>query len=260
MCNSDKFICEFCGMECSTHGGLLSHLRGCKLNPDHSLTKPGGWVCSTCNCIFKTRRQLQAHYKDYADHKIKKSTAVQFISAKCEFCGKEWETTISGASCHYNHCKLNPNRTIAKGHQLTDETKKTLSGIMKQKHALGIAPTFADLRKRCEPSYPEKWLMKIIENDNLNKNYTREYRFHTFSLDFAWVDDKAVIEVDGRFHKISDYQKDCDKRKDALLLQEGWRELRLDWEYCCNNTQEAISSIKEFLSQCVFTTQPFCKK
>ena len=91
--------------------------------------------------------------------------------------------------------------------------------------------------------------MKVIENEKLNSNYIREYKFHTFSLDFAWEDDKKVIEMDGRFHKISKYQQDCDKRKDALLKEEGWDELRIDWEYCCNNTKEVIKQIKEFIGE-----------
>ena len=120
---------------------------------------------------------------------------------------------------------------------------------MKEKHKLGLACTLSDLRRKEIPSYLEQWLMNVIINENLNNNYIREYRFHTFSLDFVWLQDKKVIEMDGRFHKISEYQKDCDKRKDELLKQEGYDELRIDWEYCFNNTQEVIKQIKEFIGE-----------
>ena len=267
--NRDVHVCKFCGIEITNVGSNAKvHEDTCLKNPNRidfstegfgRKAKSNGWECAGCGSIFRIRRDLEAHHKLCTEYieSINKNRQYDKHTHTCEYCGRELYTTKAGITNHLKQCKCNSNCVT---HTMSTEQRELRSSIMKAKHQLGIAPTFADLRKTCEPSYPEKWLMKVIENENLNKYYTREYKFHTFSLDFAWVDDKAVIEVDGRFHKISDYQKDCDKRKDALLLQEGWRELRLDWEYCCNNTQEAILSIKDFLSQCVLTTQPFCKK
>lgn len=135
------------------------------------------------------------------------------------------------------------------GVKMSDEFKEKISIAMKKAHKEGRAFTFADLKRRNGPSYPEQWLMNVIENEKLNSNYIREYKFHTFSLDFAWEDDKKVIEMDGRLHKISEYQMNCDKRKDELLKQEGWKELRIDWEYCCNNKKKIIKQIKEFIGE-----------
>lgn len=58
---------------------------------------------------------------------------------------------------------------------------------------------------------------------------------------------KKVIEMDGSQHKRSEYQKDCDKRKDALLKQEGYDELRLDWDECYSNSKDVIQRVKNFL-------------
>lgn len=55
--------------------------------------------------------------------------------------------------------------------------------------------------------------------------------------------------MDGRFHKISEYQKDCDRRKDELLKSEGYEELRIDWEYCFKHPKEIIQKIKEFIGE-----------
>ena len=209
------------------------------------------WKCEYCNEIFKTRSLLYQHWKDYPEHHVKKSTANQTQLHKCKYCGKEWLTTNPGLHIHEKCCNENPNRIYMpnKGKPLSDECKLKMSNTMKKRHQLGLACTLSDLRRKEKPSYPEQWLMKVIENENLNKNYIREYKFHTFSLDFVWLSDKKVIEMDGRFHKISEYQKDCDRRKDNLLKEEGWKELRIDWEYCCNNTQEIIKQIKEFIGE-----------
>ena len=207
------------------------------------------WVCNVCNNVFKTRSLLYQQWEEYSTHHIKKSSANISSEKTCKYCNKTWITTTPGLHIHEKSCKCNPNRVdgCTKGIKQSEEFKQIHSKIMKERHKLGLACTLSDLRRKEIPSYPEQWLIRLIENENLNKNYIREYKFHTFSLDFAWVESKKVIEMDGRFHKISEYQKDCDKRKDILLKNEGWEELRIDWEYCCNNTQEIIQKIKDFL-------------
>lgn len=206
------------------------------------------WKCEQCEELFKTRTLLHEHWKLFPDHHIKKSTATHKGIYYCKYCNRFLDQ-LNSLHLHEKYCKENPNKKIYKSHPISDEQKQKMSEIMKEKHRLGLACTLSDLRKKESPSYPEQWLMKVIENEKLNNNYIREYKFHTFSLDFVWLENKKVIEMDGRFHKISEYQQDCDKRKDALLKEEGWDELRIDWEYCCNNTKEVIEQIKEFIGE-----------
>ena len=40
---------------------------------------------------------------------------------------------------------------------------------------------------------------------------------------------------------------DADKRKDENLKKEGWKLLRINWSYVCNNTQDSIKQIVDFL-------------
>lgn len=206
------------------------------------------WICPVCNEVFKTRKLLYKHWEEYPTHHIKKSSATHKGEYYCQYCGRFCDQ-LNSLHLHEKSCKLNPNRVdgCTKGVKQSAEFRKKRSEDMKKRHRLGITPTLSQLRKRELPSYPEQWLMRLIENEGLNPNYKREYKFHTFSLDFVWEDERKVIEMDGRFHKISPYQIDCDKRKDALLKEEGWEELRIDWEYCCNNTLKTIEIIKKFL-------------
>lgn len=208
------------------------------------------WKCEICNKIFKTRSLLYKHWKDIPEHHIKKSTATHKGEYYCKYCNRFFDQ-LNSLHLHEKSCHYNPNRVdgATKGIKQSNEFKRKHSEIMKERHRLGLACTLSDLRRKENPSYPEQWLMKLIENENLNKNYIREYKFYTFSLDFVWLNNKKVIEMDGRFHKISEYQKDCDKRKDELLKNEGWEELRIDWEYCCNNTKEVIQKIKDFIGE-----------
>lgn len=208
------------------------------------------WICRTCGVDFDSRNKLCKHYKDNPSHFIKKSSATHKGEYYCRYCG-EFHDQLNGLHIHEKSCKDNPNRVPGSlfGHKMSEEFKRKRSENMKERHKNGTATTFADLRRKEEPSYPEQWLMKVIENEHLNKNYIQEQSFHTFSLDFYWPETKKVIEMDGRFHKISEYQQDCDRRKDELLKQEGYKELRIDWEYCFNHTQEIIKQIKEFIGE-----------
>jgi len=207
------------------------------------------WICDTCNVDFDSRRKLQKHYKDNPTHKIKKSHANKADFYVCQYCGKYWKTTLAGLHVHENWCYENPNRIERKnlGLKMSEDFCIKRSKNMKKRHKNGTASTLSQLRKKEKPSYPEQWLMKVIKNENIDSNYIREFPFHTFSLDFYWPNKKKVIEIDGRFHKISEYQKDCDKRKDNILLEEGYNELRIDWEYCFKHTKETIKQIKDFI-------------
>ena len=208
--------------------------------------RPYTWKCEICNKVFRTRKLLYEHWEEYPDHHIITHKGEYY----CQYCGC-FKDQLNSLHLHEKHCKLNPNRvdSICKGKKMSDEFRKHCSEVMKERHKLGLAPTLSQLRRKEKPSYPEQWLMRVIENENIDSNYIREYRFHTFSLDFYWPEKKKVIEMDGRLHKISEYQIDCDKRKDALLKEEGYDELRIDWEYCFNNPKEVIKQIKLFIGE-----------
>ena len=208
------------------------------------------WICDTCGVEFSSRAKLRKHYKEHSDHKIKKSNANHLDFYTCQYCGKYWKTTLPGYHIHEKTCYENTNRVpgCTYGLKMSDEFCQHRSELMKERHKNGTASTLSQLRRKENPSYPEQWLIKVIENENIDSNYVREQPFHTFSLDFYWPDKKKVIEMDGRLHKISEYQKDCDKRKDELLLEEGYSEMRIDWEYCFKHPKEVIKQIKDFIN------------
>ena len=46
----------------------------------------------------------------------------------------------------------------------------------------------------------------MIKNEFQDQNYTREYYILGYSLDFAWVDKKLEIEIDGEQHERAENQ------------------------------------------------------
>jgi very-short-patch-repair endonuclease len=135
------------------------------------------------------------------------------------------------------------NNKISKSKKLykyTDEHRKNLSKKMKilaQQGIIGWKP-------RKEPSYAEKFFMKVLDDNNLK--YLREYKIVRFFADFAFLDKKIVLEIDGKQHL---YRKEYDKKRDKILRKNGWKVFRIAWKNINikNNASYIGKEIKKFL-------------
>lgn len=202
------------------------------------------------------------------------------ITFSCPFCGKNYQSKNAWCS-HKGKCKLNPDYAIkpksekwmqavckpltedhkrkiansmkgnqnGKGHSHlhTEEQKQKISASMKKAHAEGRAHNIGECRWNNEPSYPEKWFMKVLKNEfgfEKDKDYKMEFSFHKFSLDFAWPDKKICIEIDGEQHQRFQEQKQRDIEKDKLLKEEGWIELRKLWKDIFSSPKAFIEEVK----------------
>lgn len=133
-------ICEYCGKE---HDGSFGSGRFCSDSCRRAFcgskrqksyirrdSKIGGWYCTICSSNFRTRRLLQEHRKVHANGKTQVHTKINF---KCCFCEKEFfNKNLEYKTQHQNHCKMNPNAVLYKGHLHTEEEKKHLSECAKR--------------------------------------------------------------------------------------------------------------------------------
>lgn len=97
-------------------------------------------------------------------------------------------------------------------------------------------------------SYPEKCFKKILEDNGLDKKYLihREYSVFPYFIDFAFVDEKLAVEIDGSQHLEED-RKRKDEEKDKLLRSKGWRIIRIAASEVTHNGTKALSSLLEML-------------
>ena len=251
------FKCEICGKEhdgsygsgkfCCNHCRQINaakHVKNRKSGfADNALKNRapyGTWKCEWCNLIFETRAQLEKH--NHEVHPVPK--------------GQPWnkgltketdECVAKGCKAYSDGIKIGKIKIWCQGKQLPNEMKQKISCSMKKAHIEGRAHNIGECRWNNKPSYPEKWFMDVIENEFTNKEYIREFPFHKYSLDFAWVKLKKCIEIDGEQHYRDEVQMIRDKAKDKLLKEEGWKVLRLDWRWVYNNTKDAIKLAKEFI-------------
>jgi very-short-patch-repair endonuclease len=77
-------------------------------------------------------------------------------------------------------------------------------------------------------SYPEKLFLEKITNSGLDKKYLiiREYSVFPYFIDFAFLNEKIAVEIDGGQHLLPD-RKNSDIVKDKVLNENGWKVVRV---------------------------------
>ena len=94
------------------------------------------------------------------------------------------------------------------------------------------APTKGMLRDRARgmrkgQSRAERALWAMLRNrQTLGVKFRRQHSILHYIADFACIDAKLVVEVDGKSHDVAE-QSDYDAERDAKLAAEGWRTLRI---------------------------------
>lgn len=98
-------------------------------------------------------------------------------------------------------------------------------------------------------SYPERCFLEMLTESGLSEKFliVREYSVYPYFIDFAFVDEKLAIEVDGSQH-LTDERSAHDKEKDELLLSNGWKILRFTAKDVMCKDFKIISKIYEILS------------
>lgn len=206
------------------------------------------WVCKYCGKIFRVRKDLQQHYKEYPEHRCDHSNK-QKKEYCCDYCNKKWITTKEGYKNHTAHCHSNPNGKLGcwtnKHH--TEESKNKISNSMKKAHQEGRAWNIGKSRWNNKMSYPEEFFSLVIKNEFSDKNYKHEYALGIYSLDFAWPHKKKCIEIDGDQHQRFQEIIERDERKNNLIKNKGWQVLRIKWKDMFHDTKTWIKIAKDFI-------------
>ena len=113
-------------------------------------------------------------------------------------------------------------------------------------------------RKRNEPSYPEKCFIKFLSEKKYDKKFLieREKSIYPYYIDFAFIDVKIAVEIDGSQHLLDDERRLKDDLKNQLLLNNGWKILRVsenivknDWDTLSQKLNNAIGNTNVYFEK-----------
>lgn len=137
-----------------------------------------------------------------------------------------------------------------KGRKHTEDEKRLISEKLKIAHAEGRHTGWKhineDVNRR---SYPEEFFIRVCQNENLFGVYDikEKFSFGKYFLDFAFVDFKIDVEIDGEQHYRNREAIEHDKKRDKFLINNGWKVYRINWKTFYNNTKEEIEKFLNFL-------------
>jgi len=127
----------------------------------------------------------------------------------------------------------------------TEETKKKLSKIQTEfllKHPKRVPYRMAHSSKQ---SYPEKVFEDALKRHGI-AGWEMAYPMSIYEYDFAFVDKKVDVEVDGGTHTQPNVIK-IDKRRDDWSKSNGWKVIRFSAKRVKENVDECINELKHFM-------------
>jgi very-short-patch-repair endonuclease len=102
-------------------------------------------------------------------------------------------------------------------------------------------------RSKLKPSFPESVTIEILKE--LNIELQRELKVGSWFIDFADVNRKISIEIDGKQHE-EPIRKNKDLIKDTYLISQGWKVFRIKWKKLTKEFREEVKNkLIEILSE-----------
>lgn len=226
------YNCKYCGMETKNIGSLIRHQNSCKL-------------------IILIQDELILKYRN--------GGTVPELS-KCYHIGKDVCKRIltdAGIYRSIKEARALSHKKYPNAHKHTVESKSKLREC--RLAWMKLNPEKTAWRTRNEPSYPEKLFMKICSENSLYDKYDiiREYCVFPHYVDFAFINAKVAIEVDGSQHWLNIARIEADIKKDDNLRKNGWRVMHIPEFKLKNSYAQVTYDVLDFLSDVSITEKQY---
>lgn len=172
----------------------------------------GRFCSSTCARSFSTFTKRDEINLAVSKKLSKPRGLAKLCDKQCIICEKIFTPLLRSNTVCSDECKFERRSMGAKkGYDTTVKNGKFIGWKARTK----------------EPSYPEKYFISLFENERIT-NYERELNVDKYFIDFAFVDKKIALEIDGKQHETPE-RKEKDLEKDKLLSENGWTVVRIRW-------------------------------
>lgn len=101
---------------------------------------------------------------------------------------------------------------------------------------------------RKQPSRAERAVWEIVRDSRLGFKFRRQRPIDRYIADFACMEAKLIIEVDGASHDVND-QIEYDAERTERLIALGWRVIRIRDTLALSDASAAAALVTEALRQ-----------
>lgn len=196
---NEEFVCRYCGKECKNNNSLRNHERLCKENPN------------------RQESSFVSH-----NEKIRSGERVAWNK------GKTKETSDGIRHNIESHTRnIESGKTIPswRGKHLSPEHKAKLSKAQTD-YLIRTGLNRWSNAHSSKRTYPEIFFGEILKDICIEQYVVPGL---PYKLDFADIENKIDIEIDGESHYKGDDLCDHDKIRGKKLEEFGWRTIRIRW-------------------------------
>lgn len=217
-------------------------------------------VCPECNKDFKGITGLSTHLS--VIHKWNKNDTYLYTHftgngleiPKCKICDKNiiyrshrLLNTCGCTDCISKYNSLQQKKGFEDHPERRDVARKNrLNYLLNNKNFVSTA---WGKRANRELSYLENWFVdNVINKYNLQDKYdiVNDYSVSPYFLDFAFINIKLDVELDGRCHFINGKKRiQHDIERDKFLLENGWKIFRISY---LDNNENMIKQFIDYLT------------
>lgn len=164
------------------------------------------------------KKQISESLRKYYESNDGKQTIIDknqnvLVKKECKFCGQLFRPKQN----KIKYCSTSCTKKCP-------EYRKKLSASTKQRVLNG---THNGWNSRKIISYPEQFFMGVLINNNIS--YQHNKPVGKYFIDFAIVEKKIALEIDGKQHQYENRKK-SDEIKDKFLTENGWKVYRISWK------------------------------
>lgn len=216
---------KFCSKKCryqfiGRQSNMTMGVRGTKKCNFKTRRSPyGTWTCRKCNLVFETRSKLLEHCHE--THPISS--------------GSSWNRGLTKesderVSRYVKTCReRNHYRSFWKGKNISETHRSKISKSMKRFCKDNPDKVPYVLHHSSKESYPERYFKETFLREGFPK-FEQDKRVSGYFLDFAFLESKKFVEIDGEQHYRDVRIVEHDKARTSDLLKTEWRCIcRIRW-------------------------------
>lgn len=210
-----------------------------------------------CGREFSNHQSLNAHFRHCLIHKEATGQELTIKNPpKGQMCGWDKFTNEDkkafvqkGKETFQNNIKSGKTIPTWRGKSLPEEMKNNIrKGRVK---FLIENPGQHGAFDKSNKTYLEKWFDDVLIKHDLYNKYNIKYNhsIYPYFLDFAFVDLKLDIEVDGKFHYTQEQNIKHDKKRNDYLINKGWKVFRISIYEVNHNALDVENEFLEYLKK-----------